>query len=72
MQLKQTNYKLGITVDNHLSWNDQIDKVSGTLSNRIALLRRIKDYLPTERRITCYNIFQKQHKALLYYLLRPV
>ncbi len=36
---------LGVKVDNRLSYKDQIDKVAGTLSKGIGLLRNINDYL---------------------------
>ncbi len=52
---------LSIKVNNHISWKDQIDKVAGSLISRIGLLRRIKDYLTIETRLTYYKTFLQPH-----------
>ncbi len=52
---------LGVNVDKHLSWREQVNKVANNLSKSIALLRRIKCYLPTETRLTYYKTFLQPH-----------
>ena len=48
---------VGVSIDNNLLWNDHIDKLCKTLSSKIALLSRIKKYLPTETR----NLYYKHY-----------
>jgi hypothetical protein len=48
---------LGVTIDKHLSWKNHIDNVALSLSKNIALLRRIKGYLPLETRLLYYKVF---------------
>ena len=64
MQNVTTDNMLGIKVDSHLSWKDQIDNVAGTLSSGIGLLQRIKDYLATETTITYYKTFLQPHTGV--------
>ena len=45
---------LGVTLDETLSWNVHIDNVSKILSQRIGLLRRLRQYIPFDRRIILY------------------
>ncbi len=52
---------LGVKIDKHLSWKDQIDKVAHTVSSSIALLRRIKMYLPEATRVMYYKTFLQPH-----------
>ena len=46
---------LGIMIDNHLTWNDQIDHICSVINNRLALLRRIKPYTDISTQILFYN-----------------
>jgi len=48
---------VGVSIDNNLLWHDHIDKLCKTLSSKIALLSRIKKYLPTETR----NLYYKHY-----------
>ena len=48
---------LGVTIDKHLLWKTQVNKVAGNLIKGISLLRRIKVYLPTGVRLTFYKTF---------------
>ena len=52
---------LGVVIDNQLSWKTHIDKVAKTVSRNIALLRRIKKYLPHDIRLTFYKTFIQPH-----------
>lgn len=46
---------LGVRIDANLTWNVHIDYVCNTISNRIALLRRIKRYMDTPTCILYYK-----------------
>ena len=48
---------LGIYIDKTLSWTEQVKKVSSKLSTSIALLRKMKKYLPKDARIVFYNSY---------------
>jgi len=48
---------LGVTIDKHLSWKIHIDNIASSLSKNIALLRRIKAYLPLNIRLLYYKTF---------------
>jgi ribonuclease P/MRP protein subunit RPP40 len=52
---------LGVVIDKHLSWKDHINKTAKTISRNIALLRRIRKYLPHKTRITFYKSFIQPH-----------
>ena len=43
--------------DKNLTWKEHIDNVASMLSKQIALLRRIKHYLPASIRIIYYKVF---------------
>ncbi len=43
---------LVVIIDKHLSWKLHIDKTAKTLSKSIALLKRIRKYLPHQTRLT--------------------
>ena len=57
--LENVNHErlVGESIDNNLLWNDHIDKLCKTLSSKIALLSRIKKYLPMETR----NLYYKSY-----------
>ncbi len=46
---------LGVIVDKYLTWKHHVDKTAKTISKNIALLRRIKRYLPHQSRLTFYK-----------------
>lgn len=55
--LKTVKYEelLGVKIDNNLSWHIQVDNVCKTVSNRLALLRRIQPYIDLNTKIIFYN-----------------
>ena len=63
VQLKNTyNEKLlGVVMNEHLSWRQQIDKVANSLIKGIHLLRQIKEYLPIGHRVIYYKCFLQPH-----------
>ena len=48
---------LGVTIDNKLSWDAQVNIVGKSLTNKISLLNKIKCYLPLECRKLYYNAY---------------
>jgi hypothetical protein len=52
---------LGVYIDKNLSWNRQVQYVCQKVSRGIALLRRIKAYLPHDVRIGYYKSFIQPH-----------
>ena len=52
---------LGVTVEQHLTWTNHIDKVCTKINRSLALLRRIKQFLPLNSRILFYNGFIFPH-----------
>ena len=46
---------LGLDIDSHLSFSQHVDKICKKLSQRIALLRKIRVYLPLGQRLLYYN-----------------
>ena len=52
---------LGVTIDKHLNWKDHINKTAKTVSKNIALLRRIRKYLPQQTRLTFYKAYIQSH-----------
>ena len=59
-----TNTLLGVKIDGKLSFDEHIDDLCKTLSQRIAVLKRIKSFFPLEQRILYYNAMIKQ--VMLY------
>ncbi len=52
---------LGVIIDNHLTWQEHVAKVAKTVNKNIALLRRIRKYLPHSTRLTYYKSFIQPH-----------
>ena len=52
---------LGVIVDKHLTWKHHVDKTCKSISKSIALLRRIKKYLPHQTRLTYYKAYIQPH-----------
>ena len=48
---------LGVIIDKHLAWKNHVDNIASSLSKKIALLRRIKNYLPINIRLLYYKVF---------------
>ena len=46
---------LGAVIDDHLTWNTQIDNITKKVSKGIGMLRRIKEYVSTSTLIKVYN-----------------
>jgi len=46
---------LGVTIDNHLKWHNHLDNVCKNVGKKIAVLRRIKPFLPKDALKTIYN-----------------
>ena len=51
---------MGVTIGFTLSFDDHIDNLCSKLSQRIAVLSRIKRFLPLKQRIAYYNAMIKQ------------
>ena len=46
---------LGVTLNQSMSWADHVDAISTKVNQRIGLIRRIRDVLPLQARVTLYN-----------------
>ena len=51
---KNTTF-LGITLDEHLTWQDHCDKVANKMARNTGVLNRIKKLVPTTSLLTIYN-----------------
>ncbi len=52
---------LGGNVDKYLTWKHHVDKTTKTISKNIALLHRIKRYLPHQIHLTLYKTHIQPH-----------
>ncbi len=52
---------LWVIIDKYLSWKHHIDKTAKTLSKNIALLKRIRKYLPHQPRLAFHKTFIQPH-----------
>ena len=61
-EIKQVNSQklLGVTIDNKLSFDDHIERLCKKLTQKIAVLRKIRRFLPLEERKLYYNAMIKQ------------
>ena len=50
---------LGVTLNQHLTWDDHILSIVSKIHKRIAVLNRITYLLPLSARITNYNMMMK-------------
>ena len=50
-----THTLLGVPLDKSLNWTSQVDKICSVFSSRIALLNRLKTYIPMEGLRLHYN-----------------
>ena len=46
---------LGVTIDEHLTWKNQFDSIEKKVSKGIAMLRRMREYVPIPTLIKVYN-----------------
>ena len=56
---------LGVTIDKHLSFDVHVEEPCKKLSQRIAVLRKIRRFILIEQRILYYNAMIKQVTAQL-------
>ena len=47
---------LGVTLNQSMSWADHVDAISTKINQRIGLIRRVRDVLPLQTRITLYTV----------------
>ena len=60
---------LGVTIDKHLSFDVHVEELCVKLSQRIAILRKIRRFIPIEQRILhCYD--QTSNVAWVIYLVK--
>lgn len=52
---------LGVELDNHLSFNPQLDKTCNKISRALGVLKRASKHLPIESRTTLYNTLVLPH-----------
>ena len=58
---------LGITIDSHLNWKPHVEKISKKISKTLAILNRLKHYIPIDTLQILYNSLISPH--LLYGIL---
>ncbi len=56
-----SNKLLGVIIDKNLTWKFHIDETAKYICGNIALLRRIRKYLPHQTRITFYKSYIQHH-----------
>ncbi len=56
-----SNNLLGVIIDKKLTWKFHIDKTAKSICRNIALLRRIRKYLPHQTRIIFYKGYIQPH-----------
>ena len=61
-QVSETKF-LGITIDNKLSWDTHINKLSKKVSCATGILNRIKDNIPSELYKNLYHTLFESHLA---------
>ena len=61
LQQTDSDKLLGVLIDNDLNFKAHIRKVHAKVSQSLALLRRIKNYLPISAKIKFYNAFIMPH-----------
>ncbi len=61
----ESDKHLGVMISKDLSWEEHITKIVLTVNKKLALLRRIKNYLPISAR---KNILQCPHIATFGFL----
>ena len=66
LEVVERDELLGLQLDHFLTWSTHIKRVHGIVSGYLALLRRIKDCLPRQTRLTFSNCYILPH--LDYYI----
>ena len=46
---------LGITIDKHLTWKEHINVIANKISRTVAVINRLKNYIPENALLTIYN-----------------
>ena len=59
-RVKDFNF-LGITIDQHMSWDAHLNKISSKISRTIGILSRLKKFLPREILLMIYNALIVPH-----------
>ena len=52
---------LGLTFDEHMSWNSHINKISIKITKTVGILSRLKRFLPQDILLTIYNALIMPH-----------
>ncbi len=52
---------LGLTMNEHLSWKNHIDKLSNKISKTMGVLNKLKDFVPLNARVMIYNSLILSH-----------
>ena len=63
-QLDSQKLLIRVTIDKHLTFDVHVEELCKMLSQRIAVLRKIRRFIPIEQRILYYNAMIKQ--VMLY------
>lgn len=61
IQQNQSATFLGITIDSHLNWKQQITKVKGKVKSSIYIINRIKNFIPKHSLLTLYQTLIQPH-----------
>ena len=56
-----TSKTLGVIIDEHLTWKNQVDSIRKKVSKSIAMLRRMKEYVSISTLIKVYNAIILSH-----------
>ena len=59
-RVKTFNF-LGITLNENLTWNDHINKISNKISRNIGVLNNLKNFLPEKTKIIIYHSLIQSH-----------
>ena len=52
---------LGVIIDNHLTWNQHINEVANKISRTSGILRKLKNYLPSNILLLIYRSLVESH-----------
>ena len=53
-QVTEFNF-LGLTIDQHLTWNEHVQKISNKISNSLGIMYKLKRFLPQQVLRILYN-----------------
>ena len=54
---KQSTKFLGIVIDCNLTWNDQINNITKSISRNIGIMNKLKYFISKKSLLTLYNTF---------------